>query len=89
VKSRVTRSFRSCFSQLPRHVQEQARRAYALWRKDPHHRGLQFKRVSTRQPIHAVRIGRGWRALGLLEDDTLYWFWIGSHAEYDSLLKRT
>jgi hypothetical protein len=34
-----------------------------------------------------VRVSRGWRALGLLESDTMYWFWIGSHAEYDRLLE--
>jgi hypothetical protein len=25
-------------------------------------------------------------ALGLLEGDTITWFWIGSHAEYDQLI---
>jgi hypothetical protein len=29
----------------------------------------------------------GYRAAGLLEDDEVTWFWIGSHAEYDRLLK--
>ena len=34
------------------------------------------------------RIGRGWRALGLLESVTFTWFWIGSHADYDRLLSQ-
>lgn len=31
-----------------------------------------------------------WRTLGVLQDETVYWFWfwIGSHADYDALLKR-
>jgi hypothetical protein len=33
-----------------------------------------------------VRVSRGWRAVGLQEGVTIYWFWIGSHAEYDKLL---
>jgi hypothetical protein len=41
-----------------------------------------------RQPIYSVRIGIGYHALGLWEKDHIYWFWIGSHAEYDQLLKR-
>ncbi len=28
------------------------------------------------------------RMLGLLEDNTMYWFWIGSDADYDRLLKQ-
>lgn len=70
-------------------VQEQASRAYEIWLDRPFHPSLQFKRVSQRQPIYSVRVGRGWRALGLLEDDgSIYWFWIGPHGEYDSLLDR-
>jgi hypothetical protein len=88
MKSSVTREFREQLGQLPVEVQEQAERAYALWRIDPYHNGLQFKRVSLRQPIYSARIGMGHRALGLRESDQVYWFWIGTHAEYDHLLRR-
>jgi len=30
----------------------------------------------------------GYRALGLLEDEEITWFWIGTHAEYDRLLEK-
>ena len=42
-------------------------------------------RHSTR-PIYSVRIGLGYRALGVREADEIVWFWIGSHADYDQLL---
>jgi hypothetical protein len=29
-----------------------------------------------------------YRALGLLEDDEITWFWIGTHAQYDRLLEQ-
>jgi len=29
-----------------------------------------------------------WRAVGFRQGDTVIWFWIGSHAQYDGLLKR-
>jgi hypothetical protein len=64
-----------------------SRRAYALWRSDPFHPSLQFKQVTPRWPIYSVRVGIGFRALGLREENHVYWFWIGSHAEYDDLLK--
>jgi hypothetical protein len=84
----VSREFRQQLARLPAAVQEQAARAYALWRSNPYHNSLQFKRVSQRQPIYAVRIGLGYWALGLREADHLYRFWTGSHAEYDELLRR-
>jgi hypothetical protein len=88
MRSSVTKDFRRQFEQLPAEVQEQARRAYALWHNDPYHSGIQFKRVSQRQPIYSVRVGLGYRALGLRENNRIYWFWIGAHAKYDELLKQ-
>lgn len=29
-----------------------------------------------------------WRALGILENETVTWFWIGSHAEYERMLSK-
>ncbi len=59
-----------------------------MFKTDPYHPGLQFKRVHTRRPIWAVRIGLHYRALGTVEGDTTIWFWIGPHAEYDKILGR-
>jgi hypothetical protein len=88
VRSSVTEDFRQQLARLPTTVQEQAARAYALWRSDPYHNSLQFRRVSQRKPIYSVRIGIGYRALGARDGDHIYWFWIGSHAGYDELLRR-
>ncbi len=84
----ITAAFRERLGLLPASVRDQASRAYALWRTDPHHPSLQFKRVSPRQPIYSARVGMGYRALGLWQLDTITWFWIGSHADYDTLLDR-
>ena len=86
--SSITREFRRRLNQLSSQAQRQAAQAYELWRSDPYHSSLQFKQVSPRQPIFAVRIGMGHRALGLREGEHIFWFWIGSHADYDQLLKR-
>jgi hypothetical protein len=88
LRSSVSKNFRKKLDQLPAVVREQAARAYSLWRSDSHHPSLQFKRVSLNQPVYSVRIGIGHRALGLRTDEQIYWFWIGSHAEYDELLRR-
>ena len=86
MNSRTTERFRKAFQRLPPHVQRQARAAYRLWKQDPFHSSLQFKQIHSREPIYSVRIGLGWRALGIRSDDTVIWFWVGSHAEYDNLL---
>ena len=86
MKSRRTRRFREAFAELPNEVKERARNAYRLFRDNPHHPSLRFKRVHPTDPIYSVRIGLGYRAVGVIEGDTIYWYWIGSHADYDRLI---
>ncbi|MCS6783556.1 MAG: hypothetical protein NZ482_10375, partial [Gloeomargarita sp. SKYG98] len=81
-----TDDFIAAFRALPPPIQDQARKNYRLWQSDPYHPSLHFKRVHVTEPLYSVRIGRGWRALGLLENDSMTWFWIGSHADYERLL---
>jgi hypothetical protein len=86
IESRVTKSFRVAFTALPNEVQARARRAYHLFRDHPDHPSLRFKKVSESENVYSVRIGLGYRALGVLEDSTVIWFWIGSHSDYDRLI---
>jgi len=72
---------------LPTDVQERARKAYALFSTDPQHPSLRFKRVHTTLPIHSVRVSGGYRAVGTIDGDVIVLFWVGSHADYDKLLK--
>jgi hypothetical protein len=88
MKSAARLEFWACFDRLPERVQAAAREAFALWQRDPRHPSLHFKKLHAREPIYSVRIGENWRALGLLREDTVYWFWIGSHAEYDREIRR-
>ena len=74
------------FGRLPEEVRGQARRAYRLSRRNPSHPGLRFKPIRGCPDLYSVRVGRGWRALGRLEGNTVTWFWIGSHADYDGLI---
>jgi hypothetical protein len=54
--------------------------------RDPGHASLRFKQVHSTRQIYSARIGLGYRALGVRDGDTIVWFWIGSHAEYDRLV---
>jgi len=33
--------------------------------------------------VWAVRVTLGWRAVGVLQGDTVTWFWIGRHDDYE------
>jgi hypothetical protein len=87
VKSHVTPGFRACFNNLPERIQHAARKNYKLWVQDPSHPGLAFKRIGKRTETYSVRVGIGWRAIGVLENNTIIWFWIGSHEEYNHLIR--
>jgi hypothetical protein len=87
MKSQTTKSFWKHYWALPPEIRQRARKAYKLWRDNPAHPSLFFKRVKEGQPVYSVRVGLGYRALGLLKADTVTWFWIGTHDEYDRLLK--
>jgi hypothetical protein len=88
VKSELTDDFRACFRRLPKNVKRQARKSYQIWKNNPQHPGLEFKRVGKKSPTYSLRVAIGWRALGLRQSDGIMWFWIGSHAQYDRLLKQ-
>ena len=81
MKSRTTRKFWRLFDDLPPDVQEQARKAFRQWIRDPSHPGLHFKRVDDNEPMYSARVGLNYRVLGLLEGDTMTWWWIGPHDE--------
>jgi hypothetical protein len=87
IQSRITREFRDAFASLPSEVRRQAQRAYQLFRADPRHPSLRFKKVDDESNVYSVRIGLGYRSLGIMEGSSVVWFWIGSHAECDRLLR--
>lgn len=88
MNSRTTRQFRELFAALPPRIQHQARNSYRLFRQNPRHPGLHFKQVCQDPPTYSARVGIGYRALGASDGDTVVWFWIGTHADYDKLVDR-
>jgi len=90
VKSRASRQFWKLFEGLPKRVQSEARNIHRIWLRNPFHPSLHFKKIGVSQglPVYSVRIGIHWRALGILEGDTVKWFWIGSHEAYNEISKR-
>jgi hypothetical protein len=88
MNSRVTKCFHELLSALPEHVRKQAQHAYRLFRANPSHPGLRFKKVHDDPTMYSARVGIGYRAVGALDGNAVVWFWIGSHADYDKLLQQ-
>jgi hypothetical protein len=80
----ASRSFWDAYEQLPAQVRIQADKSYALLKHNPEHPSLRLKKMG---PYWSVRIGIRYRALATETEEGLLWFWIGSHADYDALLR--
>ena len=89
MRSFTRSSFWNAYDLLPNHVKQQARNAYILFQGNPNHPSLNFKRVGRKHPVFSVRVSADYRALGVMEQNDIIWFWIGSHQEYDRLLRRS
>jgi len=82
MKSCTLPSFWDAYKTLQKDIKQSARKSYRLWEQNPFHPSLHFKCINTAENIWSVRITLGYRAIGILEGDTVTWFWIGGHDEY-------
>lgn len=83
MKSAVLPSFWAAYAPLPEEeIKRSAQKVYRLWSQNPWHPSLRFKCINEQENIWSVRITRGYRALGIMEGDTVTWFWIGNHDDY-------
>jgi hypothetical protein len=88
VRSRTTSRFWDAYAELPERIKRRARKAYELFEENPRHPSLRLKKVHADRPIYSVRITQDYRAVGVQKEDSIVWFWIGSHEDYDRLLDR-
>ncbi len=86
-KSEITESFRQDYGRLPEQVKIQVTQTYRRWVKEPFYPSLHFKKVHSQEPIWSVRVGMHYRVVGVKYDERMIWFFVGTHAEYDQLLK--
>jgi hypothetical protein len=84
VRPLASPSFWDGYHRLPEAVRQLANKNVALLKVNPRHPLLQFKSI---RRYRSVRVGLHYRALAVEVPEGLLWFWIGSHAEYDQLLR--
>jgi hypothetical protein len=84
VRHLATPDFWYHYRQLPEEIQELANKNYELLKQDSRYPSLHFKKVGG---FWSVRVGIHYRALAVEENSDFAWFWIGTHAEYNQLLR--
>ncbi len=84
MNSQTLPSFWREYSGLNESIKLRARKAYELWRENPYHPSLRFKCINTKENIWSVRVSKDFRAIGVLDGDTVTWFWIGNHDDYEN-----
>ena len=86
--SKTTERFWKCYAEISLTVRKQAKEAYKQFLKDPYYPSLHFRQIHSTRPIFSVRITKNYRAIGIIQGEEIIWFWIGSHADYNNLLKQ-
>ena len=86
MRSVATRRFWGLFRALPQDIQALAVKNYRLWRLNPNHPSLRFRRLQGHAERFSIRIGDHYRALATRKGETTTWVWVGTHAEYDRLI---
>jgi hypothetical protein len=81
---RTNQRFWECFNQLPESIQNLARKNFDLLKNDLYHPSLYFKKVGK---FWSARVGLNYRTLAFKDGEDYIWVWIGTHEEYEKLLK--
>ena len=83
MKSLTLPSFWKAYSHLTAENKIRARKAYYLWRENPAHPFLRFRCINPKENVWSVRVSKDFRAIGVLDGDSMIWFWIGNHDDYE------
>jgi hypothetical protein len=83
-QSRTFARFWQRYDELSAEMQRQADKQFAIFQANPLHPSLRLKAVG---PFWSARVSGSHRALAIRKGDVFHWFWIGSHEEYERILK--
>ncbi len=81
---RTTARFWKCFENLPEPVKKISKKNFDLLKINPSHPALRFKKVGK---FWSVQAGTNHRALAVEDGNDFIWVWIGTHDEYERMIK--
>jgi len=77
-------SFWETYQRLPMNIRKLADQCYEILKSNPRHPSLHLKKTGK---YSSVRVGLRYRALAVRVSEGLLWFWIGTHDEYQRMIK--
>lgn len=84
MKHRTTDRFCRCYHGLPGEIRKVADKKFKLLKENPSHPSLQFKKIGELWP---ARVDQAYRALAVEDGGDFTWVWVGTHDEYERILK--
>jgi hypothetical protein len=69
---------------LPAEIRILATKKFDLLKSNPDHPSLKLKKIGN---LWSIRIGLAYRALAVENEDCFIWVWIGTHDDYEKLIK--
>lgn len=81
--------YRYLLGELPEEIHKLASKAFKLFCVDPSHRSLRLHQLKdSRKGNHhpgsfSVSINMQYRAIYFIENNTIVWYWVGTHAAYN------
>ncbi len=72
------------YESLPNEIREIANKNFKLLKTDPRHPSLQFKKIGI---FWSARVGFAHRALAIEDGEDFIWVWIGTHDEYERMIR--
>ena len=84
--SRLGPEFLEAFRKLDSATQHKVRRAYQLFKDNPRHGSLKFRRVRGTRNHYSAWVDDYYRVLGVVEGNVVTWYWVGPHDEYDRMI---
>jgi hypothetical protein len=85
MRSIATDKFWRLYLALPDSARQLADKTFRLWRDNPTHPSLRFRRLQGASDRYTVRIGDHYRALAYRDGELVVWVWIGTHGDYDQM----
>ena len=82
---RTTERFWRCYGSLPAEIRKLADKSFELLAKNPRHPSLLFKKVGE---FWSARVGHAHRALAIEDGEDFIWVWLGTHDDYEKMIKR-
>ncbi len=81
---RTTARFWKRFDNLPPSIKIIAEENFKILKENPRYPSLHFKKIGN---LWSVRVGLNYRALAVEDESDFIWIWIGTHDEYERMLK--